>query len=396
MFQAPFQVDFDITLECVFSCRHCNVDAGERLPDEMSMAQIMGVLDQLFEVGVCDLSITGGEPLLRRGVLDILRHAASLGGFNRFILNTNGLFVTEELVAFLEENCPTILVSVSLDGASPTAYGRLRRPRSDPDRVPDREFARVLDGLRLLAQSKLKTGVNYTVTRATIDDFYPTYHLIRGLGVKDILAIKFFPHGAGRRHLDELELPYPMWRDFLVGMTERRLGLPEYEGLQLSTLCPWEIYVPLLERGYDETTIEKTWVYMSPLKSELYRRDRDLGCHAGVTSCAISPNGDVYPCGTISSHFEPLVCGNLQKQSFDDIWRDSPILKALRGTGLDDLRGHCPECGYKHLCGGGCRLRAFTMYRDLTAPDYLCPLQIGHVDPGILPAGQVAPADARP
>lgn len=374
MLLLPFQVDFDITLQCMYSCKHCNVDGGARLPDEMTTEQIIDVLDQLYEIGVCDLSITGGEPLLRKDVHRILKHASGLG-FNLLTLNTNGLLVTDTVVRLLEENCQGLLVSVSLDGYDPRTYSILRRSRSRPDQVLEREFRRVLENLRRLAQSKVKVGINYTVTRSTINNFLPTYDLVQSLGIKNVLAIKFFPYGAGGRYLNELELPYASWADFLADLTKKRLTKSYYEGIQVSILCPWEIYLPLVQHGYDERVIQGVWDYNTPLKSELYRRSRNLGCHAGVTSCAISPNGDVYPCGTISSKFPPLVCGNLQKQRFIDIWQNSPVLRALRSLDVNKLEGHCPECWAREVCGGGCRLRAFVRYQNLTSVDYLCPMQ---------------------
>lgn len=377
MFGAPFQVDFDITMRCMYNCKHCNVDAGDPLPDELTTAEIIDILDQLDEAGVSDLSITGGEPLLRPDALEILRHAAAKEGF-KLSLNTNGLTITDRVIAFLETHCPHILVAVSLDGYNPETYSVLRRPVDRVSRVLDKEFAQVTAALQRLVASKLKVAVNYTVTNATIPAFYQTYDFIRSLGVPNLLAIKFFPYGAGRRHEAELELPYPVWADFLAGMTDRRLHDPYYAGLQLSCTCPWEVYLPLLQRGYAEATIEEVWGYNSPLKSALYRRDRSLGCHAGVTNCAISPNGDLYPCGTISAKFPALICGNLREQRLLDIWKQSPVLNTLRQLDISEIKGYCNQCEVKELCGGGCRARAYTRSLDFTAKDYLCPLHSEH------------------
>lgn len=373
VFGAPFQVDFDITMKCMYNCKHCNVDAGDPMPDELTTDEIKDILDQLDEAGVSDLSITGGEPLLRPDALEILSYAASKEGF-KLSLNTNGLTITDRVISFLEENCPNILVAVSLDGYNPDTYSVLRQSADGSGRTLVREFSQVTQVLSRLAQSKLQVGVNYTVTRATVPAFYQTYDMVKGIGIPSMLAIKFFPYGAGRRHEEELELPYSVWAEFLGGMTERRLHDPYFEGLQLSCTCPWEVYLPLLQRGYSEETIERVWGYNSPLKSALYRRDRTLGCHAGITNCAISPNGDVYPCGTISAKFPQLICGNLREQRLLDIWRNSPVFNALRKLDISDMAGHCPECEVKELCGGGCRARAYTRSLDFTAPDYLCPL----------------------
>lgn len=160
-----FEVDFDITLQCMYACRHCNVDAGQLLEDEMTTAEIKHALDQLEIIGVCGLSITGGEPL----------------------------------------------------------------------------------------------------------------------------AIKFFPYGAGWRFRDDLELSYSVWRDFLVELTAKKSKDPYYQGIEVSITCPWEIYVPLLNEGLPLEFINQTWDYDSPLQSELYRRGRNVGCHAGYISMCRFP-----------------------------------------------------------------------------------------------------------
>ncbi len=344
----------------------------------MSTAQIKHALDQMEVIGVCDLSITGGEPLLRRDALEILKYAAQKEGFISLSLNTNGLLINDEVICFFEEHCPNLNIVISLDGHTPKSYSILRRSRLDTKKVLYREFAHVTGVLCKLAQSKLKASVNYVITQPTVPNFLPTYDLIRSLGLRNILAIKFFPYGAGRRYRDDLELSYPVWRDFIVGLTTIKSQNSYYQGIEVSITCPWEIYAPLLNEGLSLEFINHTWNYNSPLQSELYRRGRDVGCHAGYTSCAISPNGDVYPCGTISAKFPPLVCGNLNRQSFGEIWFNSPVFQSLRSLDLAGMQGHCPACHLKELCGGGCRLRAYAQYFDFNAVDYLCPIQEAH------------------
>ncbi|WMJ87608.1 radical SAM/SPASM domain-containing protein [Anaerocolumna sp. MB42-C2] len=373
MVLAPFQVDFDVTMKCMYKCRHCNVAAGEKLNDEMSSEQIKKVLDQLDEVGVSDVSITGGEPLLREDCLELLEYAGKKEGFY-LTLNTNGLLLNEEKIKFLEAYCPKINIAVSLDGYNPETYSVLRKSYIEYDKILDQEFFIIVENLKRLVKSKLSVGINYTITHATINNIWKTYEFINGLGIKRMLGIKFFPYGHGRLNREILELNYDEWKDFLVDATAKKSKDDYYHGVQISVTCPWEMYVPLLENGYTEDDVVDKWDYCSPLKSELYRRKRNLGCHAGITSCAISPNGDLYPCGTISSKFPPFVCGNLKEKDLMDIWQNSTVLKKLRNLDISMIEGNCKECKYVELCGGGCRARAFTQFNSLVAQDYLCPL----------------------
>ncbi|MCL2360601.1 MAG: radical SAM protein [Defluviitaleaceae bacterium] len=373
MFTGPLQVDFDITLKCMYRCKHCNVAAGDALNDEMTFEQIKEVLNQLDDEGVSDVSITGGEPLLRKDCLDILEYASTKRGFF-LTLNTNGLLLTPDIIKFFEEKCPDIHVCVSLDGYTPETYSILRQRRVDADDILSDEFNTVVHALRLLVRSKLKCSVNYTITKATLPYIYDTYDFIKRIGIKSILAIKFFPYGYGRQGRDVLELDYNLWSDFLMNLTVKKTTDLHYRGIQVSVTCPWEMYLPLLDNGFTRDDINDLYNYNSPLESELYRRFRSLGCHAGVTSCAISPNGDLYPCGTISAKFPPFICGNLKTESLHKIWNHSPVLKNLRSLDISELKGNCSRCRLSKLCGGGCRARAYVEYGDLCAKDYLCPI----------------------
>jgi len=373
MILLPFQVDFDITLDCMYKCRHCNADAGDKLSDEMNTVEIFNVLDQLDQIGISDVSLTGGEPLLRKDALEIIKYAYDKIGF-RLTLNTNGLLLDSDKINFFKKNCPNINIAVSMDGYTPETYSILRKSKCEYDRILNAEFEIVKEHLILLAESGLSSGVNFTITNETIDNVLPTYDFIRKIGIKSMLAIKFFPYGQGRIYRDSLELPNDRWEKFLVDITKLKKADEYYKGVQISVMCPWEMYLPLLKSGHTLEEVHEIWQYNSPLESDLYRRSRDIGCHAGITSCAISLNGDVYPCGTISSKFPPFVCGNLKKSSFEDIWYNSPVLQSLRELKLKNIEGQCQNCDYVDLCGGGCRGRAFCESGDLNGIDYLCPL----------------------
>lgn len=373
MVLAPFQVDFDITLECMYKCKHCNVDAGDKLSDEMSTKEIFRVLDQLDMIGISDISLTGGEPLLRKDCMDIIKYAYDKPGV-QLTLNTNGLLLNDDIINYLKENCPKINIAVSLDGYNPRTYSLLRRNKNNMEALLENEFSTVEKNLLKLSKSGLSTGVNYTLTEITIDNVWKTYDYVKSLGINNMLVIKFFPYGQGRIYERELELEYKRWKTFLLEATQKKKSDKYFQGLQISVMCPWEMYLPLLENGSTLEEVHQIWMYNSPLESELYSRNRNIGCHAGITSCAISPNGDVYPCGTISSKYPPFVCGNLKEKTFEDIWYNSDFLKKLRSMSAEYLQGECKECKYLDLCGGGCRARAYTKTGDFYAKDYLCPL----------------------
>lgn len=188
-----------------------------------------------------------------------------------------------------------------------------------------------------------------------------------------MLGIKFFPFGQGEKYASELELDYEVWKAFLIDLFERKKQNDKYKGIKISVPCPWELYLPFYENQENLHEIETYFSYNSPLESQAYSKMRNIGCHAGITSCAMSANGDVYPCGTVSSKFPPFVCGNIRDKSFAEIWKGNNVFDIFREVEMKDIGGKCNECDLVKLCGGGCRSRAYFKYKDIKAPDYLCP-----------------------
>ena len=368
-YRSPLYVDFDVTLACNMKCTHCNVAALEPLDNELSLQEVKAVIDEMFDIGVYDLSITGGEPLMRKDWKEILLHTHQYPAW-KLVLNTNGTLWSEDDVKFVSETLPYFLTSVSIDGHTPETYGILRRTPSDNPAV--KHFEKAMKTVHLLMDHGAAVALNYTITKKNIEYFLDTAQIASDLGLT-VLAIKFFPYGRGMVHLDELELDYKTWANFLRTVTKLKEDGDGALTAALSTPCPWEVYMPLMTDGYSAEDVERIWNYESPLRNDYYREMRELGCNAGITTCALSPDGSVYPCGTVSAKIPAVYCGNVREGGLLHVWETSPFLKKLRELKLSHLGGHCIECEFKTLCGGGCRSRAIVHGGDVAALDPLCP-----------------------
>ncbi|KYK33354.1 MAG: hypothetical protein AYK18_15095 [Theionarchaea archaeon DG-70] len=368
-YRAPLYIDFDVTLACNMKCRHCNVAAHKPLDDELSLTEIKALIDEMFNIGVYDLSITGGKPLMRKDWKEILLHTHQYSSW-RLTLNTNGILWNEADVAFVSENVPHFLIAVSFDGHTPETYGILRRTPAGKPAV--KEFEKAIKTLKLLMEYGAQVALNYTITKKNMEYFIDAVRFAHDLGV-GMLGIKFFPYGRGQAHVNELELDYGPWADFLKTLTVLKEEDSVFGAVSISTPCPWEMYLPLMKNGYSEEDVAQIWDYESPLMNENYRQLRDLGCNAGITSCAISPDGAVYPCGTVSAKIPAVYCGNIRENGLLHVWETSLFLKKIRELKLSQIEGHCQDCEFKTLCGGGCRARAIVQGGTLTAPDMLCP-----------------------
>ncbi|PDM38794.1 MULTISPECIES: radical SAM protein [unclassified Geobacillus] len=323
-FRGPAHVDFNLTNGCNLACSHCHSSSGPKLDNEMNTEEILNTIKQLHEIGTLKIAFAGGEPFIRKDIVQILSYACSLPGWQIAVIS-NGFFFSPKMVRKLEEECPNLSINISLDGSNPQRYGILRKQLYRPDADPTPLFEKVIEGIRTVVQSKLKVSINFTLTKATIDDVLPTYKLIDELGAEAMVAIKFFPGGYGKQHLDIYEIPYSMWNERFAELTRLKLtgAIPK---MQISVPSPWEFYLPLIEGEIDLVAAEMAWNYRSPLREKVYSRMRSIGDVAGVAELSISSNGKVYPSILLTGERQ-MECGDLRKMSLKDIWEKSPVLK---------------------------------------------------------------------
>ncbi|NIM44245.1 MAG: SPASM domain-containing protein, partial [Nitrososphaeria archaeon] len=117
-------------------------------------------------------------------------------------------------------------------------------------------------------------------------------------------------------------------------------------------------------------TVIPTHFYNPEYGNEYLRRLADFigGCGAGRFYISLEPNGDMYPC-VFFPHEKAVRVGNVLRDDFEDIWRNSELLWNLRVK--DNLSPNCGTCEYLYTCGG-CRARAYNYYGNLKAPDPGC------------------------
>lgn len=369
----PTHVDFNVTNGCNLACTHCHSSSGDKLPKELTTSEVCDVLNQLHRLGVLRVAIAGGEPFIRRDILDILEHACRLPGW-RVAVITNGMFFRRrEVVEALAQRCPELTVNVSLDGSTPTRFHVLRRQAHRPDQDPTPMFTQIMQGIRALVAARVNTAVNVTLSRPTLDDCVPTYRLaVDELGASALVGIKFFPGGYGKTFRDLLELPFPVWSRAFVDLTRAKLAgqLPR---LQISVPAAWEFYLPLAQAGIDVYAAEKVWGYRAPLRESGYRLAHSIGDTAGIAELTIAGDGTVYP-SVLSVGMDGMASGNVRSHSLAEIWASSPVLTRMRALDVRDLAAQCGDCALATVCGGGSRARAYAEAGEISAVDYACPI----------------------
>jgi len=294
----PISVHMDLTYRCNERCVHCYLDHDDR--GEMTTAEIKGILDQLAEAGVFFLTLSGGEPLMRKDFFEIVSHARSLM-FN-VKLKTNGLLIGEKEAQQL--------LSLGIESVQLSVYSHRPEIHDGITKVKG-SLERTKNAIRFLRSQGLKVTVANVMMTTNLGDQEGVRALAAELDSIYTVDPTITPHIDGDMSLLKLRIP--------THELERVMHAEELVGGNVAEYC-----TPSPKADAD--TLEET------------------PCSAGHTACYISPYGDVFPCVQF-----PLPTGNLRQQKFLAIWNDSPEMNEVRSIRLKDL-STCSGCGHV----GGC------------------------------------------
>ncbi|HEX4822963.1 MAG TPA: radical SAM protein [Candidatus Polarisedimenticolaceae bacterium] len=345
-FERPYVVSWNLTYRCNLACEHCYLDAGgkplvhdEAFSDrsELTTAQCFKVVGDIAAFAPEAVTIlTGGEPLLRRDILEIVRHANAKGLW--VVVGTNGVKITPTLAALLVKEGVRGM-SLSLDALDPASHDAFRRVKG--------AWQNTVDGAKILGAAGLPFIVQTT---------------IGAHNVNELEAIAAFAHD---------ELAAKVWNLYFL--------VPTGRGAFVSDIAP-DAYDRILE-GLNR--IQKHYAGRMLVNAKcaphyvktLIEQDPDSpflktytggagGCPAGTHYLGIRPNGDVTPCPYL-----PVFGGNLKEETLASVWAASEPFVAIRRR--TSLGGRCGACELNAMCGG-CRARAYGATGDIMAEDPLC------------------------
>jgi radical SAM protein with 4Fe4S-binding SPASM domain len=309
--QTPGTVFWDLTYACNLACIHCyNMpSAGKR--DELSTAEAVRVLEELYAAGVGEVALGGGEPLLRADLPVVLGAARDLG-FRSLSIATNGTLADREKARVLKETgCD---VQVSLDGSRAELHDDMRG-------VPG-AFDKAVEGIRTLQEADIDVSVCTTVTTRNVESVPDILELMKDLGVSRYRVQGVVPIGRGRDNAADIVLPPERMREVALFLRERSIHVSGYDFTLREPQCG-----PVDFHG-------------------------SAACSAATGSCAITADGRVVPC----SYFTCFNGESLREHTFKWIWDNSPLLNYVRSATLDEIKGHCRDCRWLGECHGGCKI----------------------------------------
>lgn len=366
----PITIDIDITSRCNLNCVHCN-KYYNKLGRDLPLLRLIELCDELYDLGIAELSLGGGEPLIRKDWFDLLSHICAKPGWS-ISLNTNGILWTLDHIDKIKSLKYPPRIAVSLDGHSPLTYSVLRRDKYGAPAFS--AFGKVINTINSMKIAGLNVCANFVVTDVTAKWLLDTIDLAQYLKIDSFLLLKLMP--TNRPSGSVPRLSYYTWKKVLQKITMKKKRERDfYSKIMASVACPWELLLPLYEMDIELEEIYELWRYQSPFMSPYLRMNRDIGCPAGISYCCISADGIVTPCSAITSEHQQAQCGNIVNRKFETIWQESSVIKILQSIKLDDLQCFsCKKCTIKEICGGGCRARGLFATGSITGPDIECPL----------------------
>ncbi len=339
----PRLVAWEITRSCTFNCKHCRA-AAEFGPyeGELTFEEIARVVDSIAAHYKPIIIVTGGEPMLRADLYDIVRYIKRLG--LRPVLATCGTLLNEENARELME-AGIERISVSIDGPDPESH--------DAFRGAPGAFEATRKGLEAARRVGLPFQVNTTVTKMNMDLLEAILDLAVNLGAVAFHPFLLVPTGRGQELKDQLLNPIEYER-VLIRIYELR----EKTAIPFKPTCAPHYYRIFRQR---ETARGRS---VTPQTHGLDAMTR--GCMGGISFAFISHVGKVQICGFLEEE-----AGDLRQTHLDfhRIWQESKLFLELRD--FDNYKGDCAVCEYRLWCGG-CRARAFAITGDYLEEEPFC------------------------
>ncbi len=341
----PMLVYWEMTQACALACRHCRAEAVSiPHPCELTNAEGKTLLRQIaaFDKPLPHLILTGGDPLARSDVYELIDEARALGltvSITPSATPNLTFQVLENLKAHGVES-----VGLSLDGSDAAKHEAVRGVEGC--------FDWTLQAIKNTAELKIPIQVNTLVSEETVEDLPEIYQLLTTQKV--MRWSLFFLIAVGRGKLLQPISPErgEKWMHWIYDLARvapfavKTTEAPSYRRVALHRMR---------EEGMHSAEIERTSMY------------RGFGIRDGHGIMFVSNRGDVYPAG-----FLPLTVGNIKSDHLVNIYRNSSVFRALHAP--SQFKGKCGRCEYRALCGGS-RARAFAHTGDIQASDPFCPYQ---------------------
>lgn len=350
----PFTVIWEVSRACDLKCVHCRAEAQPwHHPLELTTAEGLRFLEQIRELGSPVFIITGGDPLKREDLFDLITYGIKIG-LSMAVTPSGTPLLTRSAVCRMQE-LGVKRMALSLDGSTPEIHDGFRQQEGS--------YRWTINGIEYARECGLPVQINTTVTRHNLDDLKNLAALVRDLEIA--MWSVFFLVTVGRAKGEEQIRP----QDFeTVFHFLYDLSLTAPFGVR-TTAAPHYRRVVLQRQAAERKKGERPSAspHLAGLITDMPRAPKGVTDGHGLVF--VSHTGEVYPSG-----FLPLSGGNVRQRTLAEIYRHSPLFRQIRD--YSQLKGKCGVCEFKNLCAGS-RARAYAVTGDFMAEEPYCVYEPG-------------------
>lgn len=321
-------ISWNTTKKCNLYCKHCyrNSDIRVDTSNELNTDEAKTLITDVKKAGFNMMILSGGEPLLRDDIFELIEYGTRLGLM--MCLGSNGTLINESNIKKIKDS-GIKSIAMSIDSTDPKIHDEFRGLKG--------AFKKTVEAIKLCIKNDIRVQVNTTISKLNNKEIHKLLSFFEDLGAKNVHVLFLVETGRGKN------------------ISDYSLNKDEYEKA-LRDVLSFE----------SDMFVKPTCAPQSlPLAEDMNLKIGRVkkGCIAGSAYASVLHNGDVNICP-----YANVKCGNIRKDSFYNIWNESPIFKALR---YNDLKGDCGSCKYINSCGG-CRARAFSKTGDFLEKDPYC------------------------
>jgi len=326
------------------------------MPGELDYQQGLELIDQLVDFGepYPALLLTGGDPLMRDDIFDLIDYAKSKSVYVALAASVTPKL--NETTISRMKNVGVDIISVSLDGASPETHDRLRGIRGT--------WKKTIQAMQSAKEAGLRAQINTTVMRSNINELAEIFHIVRQCGAVawEVFFLIRTGRGASLESLEPTECEEVM--HFLFDAAHYGVPVRTAEGPNFRRIRAerGNGHTPPNGKLYQNLTAKLRTLEGEPTSSPSLK---STPTRDGRGILFVTYDGEVYPSG-----FLPISTGRIPQEKLTSIYRSNSTFIALRNS--SKLKGRCGACEYKEICGGS-RSRAFAEFGDPFEEDPACP-----------------------
>jgi len=322
-------VGWEITRECNLACPHCFSAATRKSFPEFSINECFEIIDQLSALKLSAIGWTGGEPLLRKDLDDIITYARKKK--IKSSITTNGILLDEKRARSLKR-AGVVAMQISVDGSTAERNAIMRRATPE-------DFRKIMEAIRICRKLDFELSMAMLIGQENLDDAPEFIKWAKREGVESVRFCGFTPWGRGKADKVKARLAFTNrlgdLHDFVASAVRKRKPMAFFDP-GFGPLPP--------KYDYHECVAGQEWFYLTSM-------------------------GDVYPCTALLDR--RFRVGNIHERSISDLWND-PRMTEMSRYPKDRIQGFCPECKHFEICHGACRGASYMHTGDLNASFPVC------------------------